>query len=90
MTPIVVGLLGVKQSPADSAGVARERDARLQRRLAAGVQLAEALLEGGRELAEPPGDADQRVAVFGQAGASDAAASADRRGLVTGGRQAGR
>ena len=49
--------------------MASERDARFERRLAASAQLAEALLECGRELAESPGDADQRVAVLGQAGA---------------------
>jgi hypothetical protein len=69
VTPIVVGLLGVKHSPAEPAGMASERDARFERRLAASAQLAEALLECGRELAESPGDADQRVAVLGQPGA---------------------
>ena len=47
-------------------------------------------LEGGRELAQAPGDPHQRVAVLGQPGASDAAAATDRRGLIAGGRQAGR
>ena len=45
--------------------MAGERDARLKRRLPAGPQLAEALLEGGRELSQAPGDPEQRVAVLG-------------------------
>jgi hypothetical protein len=89
VTPIVVGLLGVEDSPAESAGVAGQGDAGLDAGHAAGVAFGAAALEGGRELAEAPGDAHQRVAVFGQAGAADRAALADRCRLVAGGREAG-
>jgi hypothetical protein len=77
VTLFVVGLLGVKQAPAEPAGVAGERDAGLDRPEAASAQLAVAGAEGVAVLAEAPGDAHERVAVFGEALAADRAVAAD-------------
>jgi hypothetical protein len=74
--------LGVKQSPAQPASVACERDAGLDRLEAAGAVFGVAGAEGVAVLAEPPGDAHERVAVLGQTLAADASATGHGRGLV--------
>ena len=64
---LVEGLLSGKKGEAQPAGVAGERDARLDRRHAAPAQLVVAFAEAGAVLGQSPGDPHQGVAVFGEA-----------------------
>ena len=79
----------MKEAEHQPAGVTGERDARLDRLLAACSQLAVALAERWAVLGEAPGDPHQSVAVLGQAGAADAAAFRHGARLVGRRRQTG-
>lgn len=79
----------MKQCPAEPAGVASQRHAGLNAAHAAAIELGQALLKGGCELAETPGDGHQRVAMLGKSGARDRAALADAGLFVAGGREPG-